>query len=465
MGYGMERKMFITGIAASGALVACGGKGTTPPAPTAAPTATPSAGPTGTPTVAPTATPTAAPTAVPTVVPGTTPISIVNTNPAMANASINVYIYGQVPGTTGAGTVWQFVNLDGSLTTMTAGGPAVPALPFYPGGSGSGTSSQPFHLPPMQSGRIYIAAGALTIKIPVGAAAGAGPNPPAPWTLDGTQSIYFDFVEYTWLSTASAFDVDTTQVDAFSLSMSVTLAGASTQTTGFLSGSASRVRDGMAALVANWQPTLSQWPYRIIHPSHALAGSSFLDPALQAVWNAYKAPTWLTVNSVAGDGGTYATLSGQVDASGNFNFYLSQAGGTPVATILSPFSAVNQSAHGWDTATVQMLACNGAFVYDGSSPDKTALATLGNKISSALNRGVFGTATTPVASEEDCTSTDFYRSAAYQDEYANVVHAIAKNPTYGFDRAYAYAYDDQCGFSTNITDPSPQSVTVNIWPS
>lgn len=465
MGYGMERKIFITGIAASGALVACGGKGTTPPAPTSAPTATPSAGPTASPTVAPTATPTPAPTAVPTVVPGTTPMSIVTTNPAMAGSSINVYIYGQVPGTSGTGTVWQFVNIDGSVTTMTPGGPAVPALPFYPGGSGSGTTSQPFHLPPLQSGRIYIAAGSLSIAIPSAAAAGVGPNPPAPWTLDGTQSIYFDFVEYTWLSTASGFDVDTTQVDAFSLSMSVTLAGASTQTTGFLSGAATRVHSGISALVANWQPTLSQWPYRIIHPSHALAGATFLDPALLAVWNAYQAPTWLTVNAVAGDGGTYATLSGQVDANGDFNFYLTQAGGTPVATILSPFSSANQSAHTWDTATVQMLACNGAFVYNGSSTDTTALATLGNMISSALNRGVFGTSSAPVASEEDCNAGDFYGGKPYQDEYASVVHAVAKNPSYGFDKAYAYAYDDQCGFSTNITDPSPRSVTVNIWPS
>lgn len=458
MGYGMERKIFITGIAASSVLAACGGKGTTP-------TTMPSAGPTVAPTATPSASPTASPTATPTAVPGTTLMSIVNTNSLMANASINVYIYGQVPGTSGSGIVWQFVNGDGSLTTMTPGGPAVPALPFYPGASGTGNTSQPFHLPPLQSARIYIAAGSLTIAIPPGAAAGTGPNPPAPWTNDGSQTMYFDFVEYTWLSTSTGFNVDTSQVDAFSLSMSATLKGASTQTTGFLSGAATQVHNGIAALAADWQPTLSQWPQRVLHPSHALAGSTFLDAAMLAVWRAYQATTWLTMHNVAGDSGTYATLSGQVDASDNFNFYLTPSGGTPVATILSPFSATNQSNYGWNTATTQMLACNGAFVYAASSSDKTALATLGNMIASALNRGVLGTATAPVASEEDCTSGDFYGGKPYQDQYASVVHAVANNPTYGFGHAYAYAYDDQCGFSTDISDPSPQSVTVNIWPT
>ena len=447
----LNRRLFLVSLGSVSTLAACGGGGASSPfMPSKTPTPQPS--------------PTATPTSTPTAPPGTVALTIVNQNSALDSTRLNIYIYGAQPGSNAK--IWQYVNADGTATIMSAGGPAVPAISFLASGSQSSATSRTMYLPPMTSGRIYIVQGTLDIAIPSVAPAGAGPNPPTPWTSDGTQSLYFDFAEYTWNSTSDTLYLDTTQVDALGLALTGRLVGAQDQSMGYRSGALSQVKANIDALGAGspWAACLTQWPYRVLNPQHvSFSDPTFLDAAIKAVWEAYKAPVWLAMNAVNADG--YTTLYGQVDANDNFNFYTDTTGSTLVASILSPFSTSNQTAYTWGTATQQVLACNGAFVEfpATAAANQAAAANLGNMIAAALNRGVLGAAGSPLASEEVCTG--FYGGAAYQNQYAAALHTVAKNATYGYGHAYAFSYDDQCNDSNTVTDPAPKSITLTINPS
>jgi hypothetical protein len=354
-------------------------------------------------------------------------------------------------------------------------------VPGIPWGTTTNTS-QTINLPQLQSARIYVSNGPLgvPISIPSGLQAFVGPNTPAPWTGDASVSQYFDFMEYTYNS--GGFNVDTTQVDAFSLALTMALNGSSgIQHTGFKAQSVAQVQAQLQSL-DGWKILVTQYPYRIIAAQHgfpqnvttAFPKQGFLDSAIQTAWQGY-ASSWITLSAV---GGGFGTVFGQVDAAQNFRFYLTQStSGTLVATIPSPFSATNQAAMNWFTASGQTLSCNGAFLLPSSIPanggaaaqsfpenatNAGAAGTIGNKIVSALNRGVFA----KTAAQEDCTPGDFYiPPAPFQNQFAAAVHNTAKNTQYGYNKAYAFSYDDQCGFSTDISDSSPTGLNLLINPT
>lgn len=441
--------------------------------PVAAPTPTPA--PTGKPNPTPTPAPTPAPTQpapIVSPVPGTVAFTLVNKHPSIASSQMNVYAYGQIPGTFGGATRWVSVNPNGSTQSLNPGGSVAP-IPF----GSSGSSSQTIYLPQLQSARIYIASGRLNIATPGFAPQGAGPNAPAPWNNDGSQSVYFDYVEYTWLPGAD-FNVDTTQVDDVGLALGLNLIGARNQTTGLLAGSVTQIAASLQALGSPWNVLTNQMPYRVLNPKTLyqtggvnLPDPAFLDSSIRTIWNAFQAPRWLTVNNVYGS--PTSTVYGQVDANENFNFYTAPStGSTIVATLPSPF---NRTYWNGKPATIQMLANDGAFVPPGSAPGggswpqnnahPAAAANLGNLIVSALTRGVLGTDAAPVTTQEVCTLSAFYPGVPYQNQYAAAVHAVANNPRYGFGQSYAYPYDDQCGFSTDIADPRPRQLVVTVNPS
>ena len=430
------------------------------------------AAPTPTPTPAATPTPSSgSPAPVLSPVPGAVAFALVNNHPQIVSSKINLYVYGQIPGTYGAATRWVSVNRNGSTQPLGPGG-SVASIPF----GASGSVSQTIYLPQLQSARIYIASSPLTIAIPSFAGAGAGPNAPAPWNNDGSQSVYFDFVEYTWLP-GQNFNVDTTQVDALGLALKLNLSGAQNQTTGLLTGAVSQVASKLQALGSPWSLLGYQMPYRVLNPKAMyLSGGTnfpnagFLDGSMMSVWNAFQAPRWLTVNDVPAS--PAATLYGQVDGNENFNFYTAPStSSTLVATLPSPFNAAYWNG---EPATMQMLANNGAFVPPPAAPggswpqnatNAAAAANLGNLIVSAMTRGVLGTSAAPVTTQEVCNLAAFYPGVAYQNQYASAVHAVANNRQYGFGQAYAYPYDDQCGFSTDISDPAARQLVVTISPS
>lgn len=381
-------------------------------------------------------------------------LRIVNNNSSIPSSNINVYLFGQIPGS--AGPTWAYVTANGSTVPMSANGANIPPIPY-----GSGSTSNPIYLPSLTSARIYIVGGTFNFNIPVGAPVGAGPNTPAPWTGDSSKSMYFDFVEYTW-NDPGAMNVDTTQVDSFNLAMSVTLHGTGTSTFGFLGGAVSQLNTAMTTAGGQWATLNSQWPYRVMNPGHGnqsgffSSPANFLDGSLQAAWESYQPSSgqWMTLDLTAAG---FSTYYGQLDASDNFNFYTTpSASGTPVATIASPFSAGSTAA--WGPATMQMLANNGAF----ANPTGNAPLTLaiGNRLVGALSRGTFATLAQPA-----CGVAQYPSGSSYKNVYAQQLHAIANNATYGFGGAYAFAYDDSCATSTDTSQPAPTSMTITINPS
>ena len=410
------------------------------------------ASPSPIPTATPTATPT--PTPTPTAPPNTVPLQIVNNNPAIPSSSLNIYIEGQVPGS--SPTVWQYVTASGSTVPMTNNGANIPPIPF-----GSGTTSNTLYLPAMTSGRIYIVAGTFNFNIPSSAPAKNGPNNPAPWTNDGSQSEYFDFVEYTW-NPPAAMNVDTTQVDSFNLALTMKLVGAGTSTSGFLSGAVTQLHNNMQLAGGQWASLNAQWPYRVMNPGHGdqpgfFSSTTFLDSALRTAWDSYQSQ-WMTLDLTAAG---FSTYYGQVDANENFNFYSSQSVNPAnlVGTILSPFSTSNQTTYSWKSPTMQVLANNGAFVTVPSGQNATLVGAIGDRVVGALNRGTFATLAQPACGVAQ------YPGVAYQNQYANYLHTIASQPAYGFNGAYAFAFDDSCSSSTLIKQPAPSLLTVTINPS
>ena len=448
----LDRRYFLVSLGSMSVLVACSGGGSTPGAlPSTGPTATPTLGPTATPTVGPTATPT--PTAAPTIPPNSVAMTLVNANPSVASSSINVYVFGQ--DTSGN---WQYLKPDWTLAPWSQTAPFA-GIPFYAGGSGSGNTSQPFYLPKLISARVYIAGGTLSFS---------GAGGPAPWTNDGSQSVTFDWLEYTY--DGGGFHTNTTAVDQIGLALTANLVGAQNQTIGFKSGAITQMYNALQALGAPWNSVLTQWPQRILNPSHIFytgnpfaANGNFLDSVIKTAWELYKAPAVLQMNSINSQG--YTTLYGQVDASDNFNFYSSPALTTLVCTIASPFSAPASSG----TPTFQMLACAGVFgSYGSGTPTQILQGILGAMLGASLNRGVMDTTGgAAVAALNNCTSAQFYPGRPYQNNFAQQIHKVAQNSTYSYgDRAYAFSYDDVCNlYSPSITDAAPQTLSVTINPS
>lgn len=460
----IERKFFIAGMAASGMLVACSGSqaipgpgsGTPQPTgkPTSGPTGKPTATPTGKPTSTPTGKPTATPTTQPTAPPNTMPVTIVNDNPRMTSSQIEFYIFGQNNGT----QAWEYVTANGSTVAIPNQGDAVVPIKW----AGAGNTSQTLFVPPLTSCRIYIVCGSFASSSPpftVGKS-GAGPNPPAPWAgTDGSQAVYFDYVEYTWNS--GGINVDTTQVDCFGLALAAALSGVKgTQKFGFAGGSVTALSGGIKSLGGQWATLNNQFPYRVINPKNGngpagfFTNDGFLDSQIMAAWNSYQNGAWMTMSDLAAAGSSNPVY-GTVDASSNLNWYTTQStSGVLIGTMPSP-----QSVSG-TTPTIQMFSANGVFVNFTNTPpaNATLMAAIGNRVSGALNRGTMANASQPA-----CPPVKQYPGSPYQNQYAAVLHAIAANPAYGIGGgAYAFPYDDNCNQSTDTTDPAPKSLTITV---
>ncbi|HVS45052.1 MAG TPA: beta-1,3-glucanase family protein [Verrucomicrobiae bacterium] len=385
-------------------------------------------------------------------------------NPKMTPANTNIYIFGKTPPGS-APAQWVYLTNASGATAPFSG--AVAPIPFYGGSTTSGNTSQVIQLPPLDSARVYLSQGPLSITSQSG---------PAPWADDGSQSTFFDFAEYTWLSTMSTIYVDTSQVDAMGLALSFNLVGAQNQTGGFLGGAVTQVYNGIQALPSPnaWSfLATDQWPYRVLAPDPVqYAGNpsvpgftqgNFLDAAILTAWNQHQAPNWITVSS--GVLGTTFPLYGQVNATTeDMNFYTSEsATGTPYVAIPSLFS----NAYGFtQSATQDVMLQNGPFLLPGSGPNSgswpgnatnpAVAGTIGNVISTAMNRGILGASVT-------CPPpSPLFPGAAYQNQYAAAVWTVATNSIYGYSGAYNFPYADQCGLSTTKTDTAPQTLSVTI---
>lgn len=434
---GLNRRLFLVSLGSSGVLVACGGGGGTTLPPSGGGTPTPK--PTGTPT--PTPAPTATPT--PTAPPNTIALTISN-NSAVASSNIQIYVFGQ-----DSGNNWVYLNHDWTTSAWSQTS-NIPGIPFYAGGNGSGSSSQTIYLPQLTAARVFIAQGSLPIP---------NDSSPAPWNGDGSVSVPFDWIEYTWNAASNGITLNSTAVDQLGLPLTINLIGKQNQTIGFKSGAFTQINSQLQALGSPWNLVNSQWSQakRILNPKHIFAaGNTFggspsqFDSVMKTAWELYKNNTF-TLGSTFTDGST--TLYGRVDSSDNFNFY-SDAGLTNlVLTISSPFTTGD--------ATYQAFAGAGVFVPAGQLGQN-----VGRDLVACLNRGIMDTTSGgPVTvTELICTSSSFYPGRPYQNEFARIVHSVANDSTYGFNGlAYAFSYDDACNlYSSAISDASPAQLNVTI---
>ncbi|MEO9263463.1 MAG: beta-1,3-glucanase family protein, partial [Candidatus Baltobacteraceae bacterium] len=421
---------------------------------------------TGKPSTPPSSSPSAAPVPTPTGVAGTFPATIVDNDPSIPPSGIHLYIYGENPTT----SAFVGVNANGSIYAL-AHGSTVAAIPW----SGTGKTNTVF-LPPLIGGRVYIVGGSsLSSIFMVSGATGTGPAAPAPWNMDGSQSVYFDDIEYAETS-ASNVNFDLSQTDAIGLDLQVAATGSQgTQTIGLKSGAitafAAALKNGAGA---PWSALANEMPYHIINPQHGspnfFPNATSLDSAIATAWNAYRGGNWMEITPASLSATGYSgPLYGTVDGSGNLNFYAAQStAGTLVGTLQNP--SAYAAAHA-ETVTSQTLAQNGAFnnFTTPSAVYPTLGPAIGNRVSGALNSGVFVPSplppTQPVSTQPICTGRFASGGSAYQNQYAATLHGIANTYAYVAGAAYGYPYDDLCGTSTDTTSNGITSMTITINPS
>lgn len=428
----------------------------------AVPTATPAPTPTAEPSAGPT--PTNAPT--PTGVAGTIALTITNSNTAITSSNINVYIYGQSP--TGSNP-FMGVNANGSTYAIPSVGATVAPIAW----SGGGGNSETVYLPALIGARVYVVDGNSLNSIFTVQQAGAGPTALAPWSNDGSQSVYFDDFEYAWNGGSNGINFDVSQTDVIGLALAVTAnSPTGAQTIGLKSGAITALESAVNALPQPWPSLVLAGNKHVINPQHGSAafinygtsGASvgFLDSAIMTAWNTYANGNWMTISAASLSATTYpGALYGTVDASGNFDFYETQSiAGTLAGTIANPQTYA--SGHS-TTVTTEMFAQNGAFG-DFTTPSTTYPTlgpAIGNRVSGALNSGVFATAAQPQCSGRFPGAT----AAPYENQFAGTLHSIANTYAYVAGAAYGYPYDDLCGTSTDTTGTGVTSMTLTINPS
>lgn len=412
------------------------------------------------PTVAPTTIPNSCP-AGPAITPaaGSFPLTVVNSNTSvMASCNITLYVYGQNSSST-----WESGNVDGSVNSLATAGSMVAGIPWQ----GGSTNSETVYLPPFAAGaRVYIVGGNSLASIFKVVTAGGGPTAPAPWSNDGSQSVYFDDIEYADTSGNLNFDVSQTDAIGLDLQVSATNAGG-TQTIGLKPGAMAAVQSGLRGLGSPWNTLQNEMPYHIINPQHGspnfFPSSSFLDSALATAWSTYSSGNWMVISAASLSATTYpGNLYGTEDASGNMNFYATQSiAGTLIGTIENPATYAAVASNN-TTFTQEVMAQNGAFG-NFTTPNTTYPtlgAAIGNRVSGALNSGVFS-----ISAQPACGAARFNSGgSAYQNQYANVLHSVANTYAYVAGAAYGYPYDDLCGTSTDTTSAAVQSMTITINP-
>jgi hypothetical protein len=97
--------------------------------------------------------------------------------------------------------------------------------------------------------------------------------------------------------------------------------------------------------------------------------------------------------------------------------------------------------------TSQAFYCNGPF-----DQGNTAMGALANVVATAINRGILATSPQP-----DCTTSDFYPANGTWNGYAQLLHSLSNNGL-----CYAFAYDDQCSQSSDLSDPAPTSWNITL---
>ncbi len=285
---------------------------------------------------------------------------------------------------------------------------------------------------PQLSGRIYFSIGQKLLFRVIQSGSQLGLQEPSGWnTSDPNYLTLFDWVEYTL--NGGGWNGNTTMVDQFGIPLVLHLSGSQgAQNAGELvDNGRSKIFTQIAKLSAFAPLIVSSGgnDLRVIAPGHGIENgifpSEYLKKPINNVWNAFQTQ----MLSVTTD---YGTAEGRVTG-GVLTF---TRGGQTVGTFAKP-------------STIDVFECDGTLAAPNNEQGAIA-AVLGG----ALNRSTLP----KYATQPMCTKGDFYKPNK-TNHYAAIMHANTKNYN-----CYAFAFDDQCGYSSDLSDPDPTNLNVTLGP-
>jgi Beta-1,3-glucanase len=343
-----------------------------------------------------------APTTQPSMPSVTSPTGtdlIIANNTGYANSAVYVYAIGG----------GQYLQANGTLAPM--GATPIPPLSL----AATGATTVP--LPYMNSARIY-----FSINAPLQISQGVQPG------FGASVTQLYDWVELNYGSSnagQNSLFINTTQVDMFSLPITITISSPTggTQTVGLLNGSRSAIFSAFQA-----DPVLKNLivgnNLRILAPDHGidsgLIPSTYLDAYINQVWSYYQSNT-ISLNAGGG------IWSGNVS---NGTFVFTQ--GRQTLSVAQPTGS-------------QVFGC--ALQITGSQGGAIAPA-----LCAGLNRGTL----IDGAAQPDYNAADFY-NVTPTNMYAKIIHQYSIN-----GKAYAFPYDDAGDFSSTLAPINPTTVTITL---
>ncbi|UBF29770.1 beta-1,3-glucanase family protein (plasmid) [Kovacikia minuta CCNUW1] len=357
-----------------------------------------------------------------------------------ANQSIYFYVIGLVgyvekvnPGW------WNYLKPDGTLQRCTLSDNGSDGFADYAIPLNMSESTTVIDLPQLTSGRLYISINDR-LKIKVNADPkqphGIGLALPAGWVTDPNYNILFDSFEFTYNS--GGMNCNTTQVDMFSIPITVQLIGQQTQSRGELvAGGRSKIfsdikaNSDFAKLAV--QDTKGS-DLRVIAPGHGidagLFAADYLDAYIKSCWTEGKSYT-VTLQDSDYKGTYIGTIS-----DGKLNFYdVSDPTKNMICSIPQP-------------TTNEALSCSGVLAGPNTLP-----GAIQARIAAALNR------TTLLANSQQptCDPTAFYQNSP-TNFYSKIRHTYHKD-----GNCYGFPYDDVCSlYSSDMSDPAPAELNLTL---
>ncbi|MGR3875010.1 glycoside hydrolase family 64 protein [Streptomyces graminifolii] len=350
---------------------------------------------------------------------GALPLTLVNNSGSFDNASVHVYVVGNVDGRQVR------VTQDGTIAPIALSDNGADGFTDYAISLDSGAETT-ISLPYL-SGRIYVSLGAkLKFKAVADGNGNAALQYPAGWVKsDPNYGVLHDCAEFT--HNASGMFCNTTMVDMFSVPLSIRLTGAQDQTTGTLrSGGRASVFDAVRKVEA-FAPLVVD-DTRVIAPGHGLdAGlfaADYFAPYIDQVWSTYTGKD-LTVTTNAG------AFTGRVRGD---RF-----------TLTGPASV----SFGKPT-TRDVLFCDGnlAAPNDGTTGPVAAVLGAGFNRSTLLSNPA-----------QPTTNASSFYATDLTNHYAKAVHAATAD-----GKAYGFAFDDVADFASYVQDTAPTAIRLTLTP-
>lgn len=349
-------------------------------------------------------------------------------------------LYWAIIGLNPANNVMSYVTSDGSIKPVAVADNSASGHLTYAGVN----YANYFHtvadvpwvsIPPLAGARLFMSVGTpMYIRIVAGADGSigfAGPN--LANSSDANQQVYFDFAEFTLLSTG--FWGNTTRVDQFGFPLTARLVGNDgvDKTVG-----ETETRAGLFSAFQKEVPAaftgLVKAPYRIMAPSKGTmaAGApyaNYFDSYINDVWSYYSTHD-LTFSFA--DEGVMSTFVGRVSGD---TFKFSKNNGADYGYIRGKPSTINLLEGSGPLAT-------------GSRLDLVIQA----QMCAALNRHLVET----VAGDKWSDPATYYQTAP-SNYYAKFWHQHSLNGL-----AYGFAYDDVRDQSTLLYSSKPKGLVVTI---